>query len=31
MKEVNHLKEKFPRFEGTIESKIYDIETSKVY
>ncbi len=31
MKEVNYLKEKFPRFEGTIESKIYDIETSKVY
>jgi len=30
MKEVNYIKEKFPHFEGTIESKIYDIETSIV-
>ena len=30
-KEVNYIKEKFPQYEGTIEYKIYDIETSKVY
>lgn len=29
-KEVNYIKEKFPHFEGTIEYKIYDIETSLV-
>ena len=31
IKEVEFIKEKFPQFEGTIEAKIYDIETSKVY
>ena len=31
IKEVEFIKEKFPHFEGTIESKIYDIETSMVY
>ena len=30
-KEVNYLKEKFPQYEGTIEYKIYDIETSRVF
>ena len=30
-KEANYIKEKFPQYEGTIEYKIYDIETSKVY
>ena len=30
-KEARYIKEKFPQFEGTIESKIYDIETSLVY
>ena len=29
--EVDYLKEKFPNFEGTIESMIYDIETSEVF
>lgn len=29
--EVDYLKEKFPDFEGTIESMIYDIETSEVF
>ena len=31
LKEVEYIKQKFPQFEGTIESKIYDIETSLVY
>ena len=31
LKEVNYIKQKFPQFEGTIESKTYDIETSLVY
>ena len=31
IKEVNFIKEKFPHYEGTIESKIYDIETSLVH
>lgn len=31
LKEANYIKEKFPNYEGTIESKIYDIETSIVY
>ena len=31
LKEVEYIKQKFPRFEGTVESKIYDIETSLVY
>lgn len=30
-KEVEYIKQKFPHFEGTIASKIYDIETSLVY
>ena len=30
IKEVNYLKEKFPDYQGTIESKIYDIGTSIV-
>ena len=30
LKEANYVKEKFPQYEGIIESKIYDIETSKV-
>ena len=30
-KEVEYLKIKFPDYQGTIEYKIYDIETSKVY
>ena len=30
LKEANYIKEKFPQYEGIIESKIYDIETSKV-
>ena len=29
IKEVDYIKEKFPRYEGTIEYKIYDIETSE--
>ena len=29
-KEVGFIKEKFPRYEGTIQALIYDIETSKV-
>ena len=29
-KEVDFIKEKFPRYEGTIQALIYDIETSKV-
>ena len=29
IREVNYLKEKFPQYEGTIEYKIYDIETSE--
>lgn len=31
IKEAEFIKEKFPQFEGTIESKIYDIESSIVY
>ena len=31
LKEVEFIKQKFPQFEGTIESKMYDIETSLVY
>ena len=31
LKEVNYIKEKFPHYEGIIEAKIYDIETSLVY
>ena len=31
MKEVLYIKEKFPEYQGIIESKIYDIETSKIY
>ena len=31
LKEVEYIRQKFPHFEGTIESKIYDIETSLVY
>ena len=30
LKEANYIKEKFPQYEGIVESKIYDIETSKV-
>ena len=30
-KEAEHLKEMFSEFNGTIESKVYDIETSEVY
>ena len=30
-KEVKFLKAKFPEYQGIIESKIYDIETSLVY
>ena len=30
-KEVNYIKEKFPHYEGTVEAKIYDIESSLVY
>ena len=30
-KEVLYIKEKFPEYQGIIESKIYDIETSIVY
>ena len=30
-KEASYLKEKFPDYQGIIESKIYDIETSLVY
>ena len=30
IKEAKYIKEKFPNYEGTIESKIYDIETSIV-
>jgi len=30
LKEANYIKEKFPQYEGIIEFKIYDIETSKV-
>ena len=29
--EKDYLKEKFPKYEGTIEYKIYDIETSEVF
>ena len=29
--EVDYLKEKFPDFEGTIESMMYDIESSEVF
>ena len=29
--EVNYLKEKFPSYEGTIESMMYDIESSEVF
>ena len=29
IKEVYYIKEKFPQYEGTIEYKIYDIETSE--
>jgi len=29
--EVDYLKEKFPHYEGTIESMMYDIETSDVF
>ena len=29
--EKNYLKERFPQYEGTIEYKIYDIETSEVF
>ena len=29
--EVDYLKEKFPKFKGTIEYKIYDIETSSAF
>ena len=28
--EVNYLKEKFPNYEGTIESMMYDLDTSEV-
>ena len=31
IKEATYIKEKFPQYEGIIESKIYDIETSIVY
>ena len=31
IKEANFIKEKFPEYQGIIESKIYDIETSIVY
>ena len=31
LKEVEYLKEKFPKYDGIIESKIYDIETSIIY
>ena len=31
IKEAAYIKEKFPQYEGIIESKIYDIETSIVY
>ena len=31
IKEVEFIKEKFPDYKGTIETTIYDIETSKVY
>ena len=31
MKEVLYIKEKFPEYQGIVESKIYDIETSIVY
>ena len=31
LKEVDFLKAKFPEYKGTIEAKIYDIETSLVY
>ena len=31
IKEASYIKEKFPQYEGIIESKIYDIETSIVY
>lgn len=29
--EVDYLKEKFPNYEGTIESMMYDLDTSKVF
>ena len=31
IKEANYVKEKFPRYEGTVEAKVYDIETSIIY
>ena len=31
LKEAKYIKEKFPQYEGIIEAKVYDIETSKVY
>ena len=31
IEEVNYLKEKFPNYEGTIESMMYDIESSEVF
>lgn len=29
-KEVLYIKEKFPQYKGTLEYKIYDIESSKI-
>ena len=31
IKEAAFIKEKFPEYQGIVEAKIYDIETSKVY
>jgi len=31
IKEATYIKEKFPQYEGIVESKIYDIESSIVY
>ena len=31
LKEAKYIKEKFPQYEGIIEAKVYDIETSKIY
>lgn len=31
IKEASYIKERFPEYQGIIESKIYDIETSLVY
>lgn len=31
IKEASYIKEKFPQYEGIVESKIYDIESSIVY